>query len=47
MEYYGFADGETGRTNGPTDLEGWAAITPDKALPFEQGIVAPAEEVQA
>ena len=38
IEYYGFADGVTGSTNGPTDQEGWVAITTDKALPFEKGI---------
>ena len=37
MEYYGFADGETGNTDGPTQVEGWSALTPNKALPFEQG----------
>ncbi len=41
MEYYGFADGATGETNGPTPIEGWSAITPNKALPLEQGIDMP------
>lgn len=36
IEYYGFADGATGQTNGPTDTEGWSAITPASALPFEK-----------
>ncbi|MGI4756328.1 MAG: gluconate 2-dehydrogenase subunit 3 family protein [Janthinobacterium lividum] len=43
MEFYGFADGETGSTDGATDHEGWLALTPDKALPFEQGITRPME----
>lgn len=47
MQYYGFADGETGQTNGPTGAEGWAAITPNQALPFEQGIVIPTGEKKA
>ena len=47
IEYYGFADGATGMTDGPTESEGWAALTPNKALPFEQGIVVPEEEQQA
>ncbi len=47
MNYYGFADGESGNTNGPTDFEGWAAITTDKTLPFEQGAVTSAEEQKA
>lgn len=38
IEYYGFADGSTGATNGPTEVEGWSAITPNKSLPFERGI---------
>ena len=42
IEYYGFADGATGLTNGPTEAEGWVAITTDKALPFEHGFEAPA-----
>ena len=42
IEYYGFADGATGSTNGPTDAEGWVAITTDQALPFERGIEMPA-----
>ena len=42
IEYYGFADGASGITNGPTPTEGWVAITSNKALPFEQGIVMPA-----
>ncbi len=46
MEYYGFADGMTGDTDGPTQWEGWSAITPNKAMPFEQGI-APALEHEA
>lgn len=46
IEYYGFADGATGQTDGPTEQEGWSAITPDKALPFEQGIVVPTQEQQ-
>lgn len=41
LEYYGFADGVTGETNGPTQTEGWSALTPNKALPFEQGIEIP------
>lgn len=41
IEYYGFADGETGTTDGPSTTEGWSALTPNKALPFEQGIVLP------
>ena len=47
MEYYGFADGETGQTNGPTETEGWAGITTNTALPFEHGIVSPAGEPKA
>ena len=39
LELYSFADGATGTTAGPTEHEGWQAITPNKALPFEQGIV--------
>lgn len=46
MQYYGFADGETGQTNGPTELEGWAAITQNEALPFEHGAVNPTGEKQ-
>jgi hypothetical protein len=41
LELYGFADGSIGSTNGPTATEGWQAITPNKALPFEQGSVTP------
>lgn len=37
MEYYGFADGATGQTDGPTVAEGWSQITTNRALPFEQG----------
>lgn len=44
IEYYGFADGATGVTDGPTETEGWVALTPNKALPFEQGIVVPEGE---
>ncbi|MGI4853948.1 MAG: gluconate 2-dehydrogenase subunit 3 family protein [Janthinobacterium lividum] len=47
MEYYGFADGETGQTNGPTDMEGWAGITTNTALPFEHGIISSAGEQKA
>jgi hypothetical protein len=43
LELYGFADGATGTVNGATETEGWQAISPNKALPFEQGIVLPAE----
>jgi gluconate 2-dehydrogenase gamma chain len=35
IDYYGFADGATGATNGPTQAEGWSEITQDTALPFE------------
>jgi hypothetical protein len=41
IEYYGFADGASGATDGPTQTEGWSAITSNKALPFEQGITMP------
>lgn len=44
IEYYGFADGATGMTDGPTEAEGWVALTPNKAVPFEQGIVVPERE---
>ena len=37
MGYYGFADGESGTTDGPNDQEGWTGITQNMALPFEQG----------
>ncbi len=47
MSYYGFADGESGNTNGPTDNEGWSAITANQALPFEQGTDAIAMELKA
>ena len=39
--FYGFADGRTGMTNGPSLTEGWSALTPNKALPFEQGLSTP------
>ena len=39
--YYGFADGETGTTDGPTPNEGWGAITANTALLFEHGIDLP------
>ena len=42
IEFYGFADGASGATDGPTQVEGWSALTPNKALPFEQGIAVPA-----
>ena len=42
IEFYGFADGAFGATDGPTLTEGWSAMTPNKALPFEQGIAMPA-----
>jgi hypothetical protein len=35
MEYYGFADGATGQTDGPTASEGWEQITPETGLTFE------------
>lgn len=44
IEYYGFADGATGMTDGPTATEGWVALTPNNALPFEQGIAVPEGE---
>ena len=47
IEYYGFADGATGRTDGPTESEGWLALTPNTALPFEQSIAVPEGEQQA
>ena len=47
IEYYGFADGETGRTNGATATEGWSGLTPNKTLPFEKGISLSAEEREA
>lgn len=46
IEYYGFADGATGFTDGPTETEGWSALTPNKTLPFEHGIVVPDGEQQ-
>ena len=42
IQYYGFADGATGATDGPTETEGWSAITSGNALPFELGVEAPA-----
>ena len=47
IKYYGFADGATGTTDGPTITEGWTALTPNKALPFEQGLVLPEGARQA
>ena len=41
LDIYSFADGATGTTNGPTEEEGWQTISPNQALPFEQGIVMP------
>lgn len=41
IAYYGFADGATGNTNGPTEHEGWSAITPNTSLPFEQSASLP------
>jgi hypothetical protein len=38
---YSFADGATGNTDGPTEAEGWQAVTPNKALPFEHDISTP------
>jgi len=35
MEYYGFADGATGTTDGPAGDEGWVSIGPNSAVPFE------------
>ena len=37
LQLYSFADGATGGTNGPTADEGWSALTPGTALPFEHG----------
>ena len=43
--YYGFADGATGMTHGPTVAEGWQAITPNEALPLEmQHVSEPASQ---
>ena len=42
LELYSFADGVTGSTDGPTETEGWQAISPNSALPLEQGIAMPA-----
>jgi hypothetical protein len=39
INYYGFAEGATGTTDGPTETEGWHTITPNEALPFEHGDV--------
>lgn len=47
LEIYSFADGATGNTDGPTEMEGWQAITPNKAMPFEQGIEMPETEREA
>ena len=41
IEYYGFADGVSGATDGPTQTEGWSGIAQNDALPFEQGITMP------
>jgi hypothetical protein len=39
LGFYGFADGASGMTDGPTVAEGWVSITQDTALPFEGGVV--------
>ena len=46
LELYSFADGATGSTDGPTETEGWQSISPNTALPFEQGIVLPAASAE-
>lgn len=47
IQYYGFADGATGMTDGPTATEGWIALTANKSVPFEQGIAGSEGEQQA